>query len=96
MPSMISFTDNQIKIGDKAKDDKDIIPLNTIHSIKRIIGKPFDDPEHQNYYLLEAAVKPQALKGWQAKLGLGLDRGKVTGDNLGAQLTVSHTFSFKN
>lgn len=56
---------------------------------------PFDDPENQNYYLLEASVKPQALKGWQARVGLGFDRGNVTGDNFGAQFTISHTFSFK-
>lgn len=57
---------------------------------------PFNDPEHQNYFLLETTIKPQALKGWQARLGLGLDHGNVTGNNFGAQFTVSHTLSFKN
>lgn len=49
---------------------------------------PFDDPCSQNYFLAEATIRPVKSKNWQYNIALGIDHGKVIGNNYGMQLTV--------
>lgn len=53
---------------------------------------PLTDPTTQQYYMLETTFRPTLLKGWHACLALGLDHGKVIGNNFGGQVTVRKTF----
>ena len=53
---------------------------------------PLDDPTNQQYFLLEASANPSLFKGWQAVVGIGIDKGKLIGNNSGVQLTIRKTF----
>jgi len=50
--------------------------------------KPFADRRRQNSFLLEASYTPIWALGWNGTFGLGIDRGSIVGDNIGAQLTI--------
>lgn len=41
--------------------------------------------------LLELNYHPRKLSGWNARLGIAVDAGKLLGDNFGAMLTISKT-----
>ncbi|KAI9668982.1 MAG: Heat shock protein ssb1 [Trizodia sp. TS-e1964] len=43
-PSFVSFTDKERLIGESAKNQAAMNPVNTIFDIKRLIGRRFDDP----------------------------------------------------
>ena len=43
-PSYIAFTDSERLIGDAAKNQAAMNPLNTIFDAKRLIGRKFSDP----------------------------------------------------
>jgi molecular chaperone DnaK len=51
MPSVVSFLNEgkNVIIGKKAKDKRHLNPINTIYSIKRIIGRKFSHPETRKY-----------------------------------------------
>lgn len=51
MPSVVSFLNEgkSILVGKKAKDRRHLNPVNTIYSIKRIIGRKFSHPETVKY-----------------------------------------------
>ena len=47
-PSMVAFTDNnEIKVGDPAKRQAIINPTRTIYSIKRFMGRTFDEVQQE-------------------------------------------------
>ncbi|MCQ2818909.1 MAG: heat shock 70 family protein [archaeon] len=46
-PSIVSFGGKDILVGEAARDQAIKNPLNTIHSIKRIIGRQYNDPHTQ-------------------------------------------------
>ncbi len=46
-PSVVAFTDDEILIGEAAKNQASMNPKNTIYSIKRILGKNFNDKDIQ-------------------------------------------------
>lgn len=54
---------------------------------------PYDGAYKQNAFLLEATIYPYSWNGWQAKCSFGIDKGKVIGNNIGGQLTVSRTIT---
>ncbi|KAI9850244.1 MAG: Heat shock protein ssb1 [Thelocarpon superellum] len=43
-PSFVSFTDQERLIGESAKNQAAMNPMNTVFDIKRLIGRRFDDP----------------------------------------------------
>jgi heat shock protein 1/8 len=47
-PSYISFTDTERLIGDAAKNQSSMNPINTIFDAKRLIGRKFKDPTVQS------------------------------------------------
>ena len=47
-PSIVSFVDNGNFIGEVAKDQLIKNPKNTIHNVKRFIGRQYNDPEIKN------------------------------------------------
>ena len=51
MPSVVGFSNRgeTITVGKKAKDLRHLNPVNTIYSIKRVIGRNFSHPETQKY-----------------------------------------------
>jgi molecular chaperone DnaK len=51
MPSVVSFLNEgkNVIIGKKAKDRRHLNPINTIYSIKRIIGRKFSHPDTKKY-----------------------------------------------
>jgi L1 cell adhesion molecule like protein len=46
-PSYVAFTDTDRLIGDSARNQAAINPLNTIYDVKRLIGKKYSDPSVQ-------------------------------------------------
>ena len=46
-PSVVSFKDGDIRIGDSAKRQAVTNPSNTFYATKRLIGRRFDDKETQ-------------------------------------------------
>lgn len=47
-PSVVAFTDEQRLVGEAAKNQLSVNPERTMYSIKRLIGRKFDDPSVQN------------------------------------------------
>ena len=48
IPSIVSFTpDGQVLVGEAARDRRLTDPKNSIYSVKRLIGRPFNSPEVQ-------------------------------------------------
>ncbi|PSR82771.1 heat shock protein 70 family [Coniella lustricola] len=43
-PSFVSFTDSERLIGEAAKNQAAMNPINTVFDVKRLIGRRFDDP----------------------------------------------------
>lgn len=46
-PSFVAFTDTERLIGDSAKNQVAMNPVNTVFDAKRLIGRKFNDPEVQ-------------------------------------------------
>jgi len=42
-PSYVAFTDEERLVGDSAKNQASMNPLNTVHDAKRLLGRTFDD-----------------------------------------------------
>ena len=47
-PSYVAFTDTERLIGDGAKNQVAMNPVNTVFDVKRLIGRKFDDPSVQS------------------------------------------------
>ena len=47
-PSYVAFSNNEILVGDTAKNQMHRNAVNTLFSIKRLIGRKFEEPEVQN------------------------------------------------
>ena len=66
-PSIVSFTENNILIGESAKNNMIKNPKNTIYGIRKLIGKKYDDPEIQQLiktvpYKIEKDIKSNKPK----------------------------------
>merc|ERR1712100_721935 len=46
-PSYVAFTDSERLIGNAAKNQVSMNPLNTVFDAKRLIGRDYDDPDVQ-------------------------------------------------
>lgn len=46
-PSFVAFTKDERLVGDSAKNQAALNPKNTIYDVKRLIGRPFEDPDVQ-------------------------------------------------
>lgn len=46
-PSWVAYTDSERLVGDAAKGQAAANPANTVFEAKRLIGRPFDDPQAQ-------------------------------------------------
>ena len=63
-PSYVAFTDTERLIGDAAKNQAAINPINTVFDAKRLIGRKFDDPEvindakHYPFKVVDKEGKP--------------------------------------
>jgi heat shock protein 1/8 len=64
-PSYVSFSDSERLIGDAAKNQVALNPVNTVFDAKRLIGRKFDDPEVQSdikhfpFKIINKSGKPQ-------------------------------------
>src|SRR3954464_11027366 len=47
-PSVVAFTDEERLVGEAAKNQAAINPTRTIYSVKRLIGRKFNDKEVQH------------------------------------------------
>jgi hypothetical protein len=57
---------------------------------------PFVNPEHNFSWMAEAEYKfaeQTALAGWNVKAAVGMDRGKILGNNFGGQITIAKRFA---
>jgi heat shock 70kDa protein 1/2/6/8 len=58
-PSYVAFTETERLVGDAAKNQASLNPENTVYDVKRLIGRPFDDPnvqkdiKHLSYKVLQ-------------------------------------------
>ncbi|KAG8860838.1 70-kilodalton heat shock protein [Tulasnella sp. 330] len=65
-PSYVSFSDNERLIGDAAKNQVAMNPVNTVFDAKRLIGRKFADPEvqadikHFPFTVVDKGGKPYA------------------------------------
>ena len=51
-PSVVGFTDNgEIKVGEPAKRQAVTNPKNTVYSIKRVIGRPWEEAKEEQKYV---------------------------------------------
>jgi L1 cell adhesion molecule like protein len=72
-PSYVAFNDSERLIGNSAKNQANRNPVNTIFSIKRMIGRPFDDPsvqanrEHWPFKLVSIDNRPSVEVSWKQK-----------------------------
>ncbi|KLU81004.1 hsp70-like protein [Magnaporthiopsis poae ATCC 64411] len=63
-PSFVAFTDTERLIGDAAKNQVAMNPINTVFDAKRLIGRKFNDPEvqadmkHFPFKVIERGGKP--------------------------------------
>ena len=63
-PSYAAFTDSERLIGDAAKNQMAMNPVNTVFDAKRLIGRRFDDPcvqsdmKHWPFKVVDKATKP--------------------------------------
>lgn len=63
-PSYVAFTPEERLIGDAAKNQATINPLNTVYDVKRLIGRSFSDKEVQrdkklvSYAIVDKGGKP--------------------------------------
>ncbi|KAJ3211533.1 70-kilodalton heat shock protein [Clydaea vesicula] len=63
-PSYVAFTDTERLIGDAAKNQVAMNPINTVFDAKRLIGRRFNDPEvqsdmkHFSFKVVEKNTKP--------------------------------------
>ena len=48
-PSYVAFTDTERLIGDDAKDQMTLNPNNTIHSVKKLLGRKYEDDIQLQY-----------------------------------------------
>lgn len=55
-------------------------------------ANPLPDPQEQIYAMAEAGIAPRQWKGWGAKAAIGIDHGKLLGNNTGVQLTITKQF----
>ena len=47
-PSYVAFTDSERLLGDAAKNQANMNPLNTVHDAKRLLGRTYTDPHVQS------------------------------------------------
>lgn len=47
-PSYVAFTDTERLLGDAAKNQANMNPLNTVHDAKRLLGRTYTDPHVQS------------------------------------------------
>lgn len=52
---------------------------------------PYDGKQGQQYYMLETLITPAKWHGTMLAVALGMDHGKVVGNNIGGQLTIRKT-----
>lgn len=63
-PSYVAFTDTERLIGDAAKNQSSLNPINTIYDAKRLIGRQFEeecvknDMKHFSYKVTNSDGKP--------------------------------------
>ncbi|KAK2747438.1 heat shock protein ssb1 [Colletotrichum kahawae] len=77
-PSFVSFTDKERLIGEAAKNQAAMNPINTVFDVKRLIGRRFDDP----------TVKKD-MESWPFKVVDDNGSPKVSVDYLGEVKTFS-------
>ena len=64
-PSYVAFTDSERLIGDSAKNQVAMNPVNTVFDAKRLIGRKFDDPivqsdlKHWPFNVISESGKPK-------------------------------------
>ena len=64
-PSYVAFTDTERLIGDAAKNQVAMNPVNTVFDAKRLIGRKFDDPsvtsdmKHWPFIVISEGGKPK-------------------------------------
>jgi L1 cell adhesion molecule like protein len=67
-PSYVAFTDTERLVGDAAKNQASMNPENTVYDVKRLIGRPFDDPnvqkdiKHLSYKVCDGADKKPKIQ----------------------------------
>lgn len=57
---------------------------------------PLEDPVNQCYMALEAGYAPQTWHGWALRAMVGMDHGRLLGNNSGMQLTAIKSFNLNS
>ncbi|KAK8103945.1 uncharacterized protein PG998_010978 [Apiospora kogelbergensis] len=85
-PSYVSFNEKERLIGEAAKNQAAMNPINTVFDVKRLIGRPFDDPivkkdiESWPFKVVEQGSNPmvQMKEIAEVKLGKKVEKAVIT------------------
>ena len=96
--SIVSYIDNQIKVGEPAYNNLGHSPENTINSIKRLIGRGFADPKVQEHKSKCAYKVTAPSDGTENSIGVWMGGKEYSPEDISAEIlkkVVSNAVAYR-